>query len=173
MLLTSNEGWGLTITEAILTGTPIIANTTGGMQDQMRFVDENGKWFTPSPDVPSNHRGTYKEHGEWAFPLYPATRSVQGSPPTPYIFDDRCKWEDAVDRLTEVYNLSPEERNRRGLAGREWAIGDEAGFTAKHQGQRILEAFDELFQVWEPKAKMSISNLNEYKGKFLNHKLIY
>ena len=57
----------------MLTGTPIIANVTGGMQDQMRFVDENGKWFTPSPDVPSNHRGTYKEHGEWAFPVYPTS----------------------------------------------------------------------------------------------------
>ena len=77
MLLTSNEGWGLTITEAILSGTPIIANTTGGMQDQMRFVDENGNWFTPSPDVPSNHRGTYKEHGEWAFPVYPTSRSFK------------------------------------------------------------------------------------------------
>ena len=43
ILLTSNEGWGLTITEAVLAGTPIIANVTGGMQDQMRFVDENGK----------------------------------------------------------------------------------------------------------------------------------
>ena len=42
ILLTSNEGWGLTLTEAMLTGNPIIANVTGGMQDQMRFVDENG-----------------------------------------------------------------------------------------------------------------------------------
>jgi|TARA_B100001758_G_scaffold192440_1_gene169592 glycosyltransferase involved in cell wall biosynthesis len=173
MLLTSNEGWGLTITEAILAGTPIIANVTGGMQDQMRFVDDKGNWFTPNADIPSNHRGTYKEHGEWAFPVYPTSRSIQGSPPTPYIFDDRCRWEDAVERLIEIYNLTPEERSKRGLAGREWAISDEAGFTAKHQGQRVLEAFDELFQVWKPKAKMSISNLNEYKGKFLNHKLIY
>ena len=31
ILLTSNEGWGLTLTEAILAGTPIIANVTGGM----------------------------------------------------------------------------------------------------------------------------------------------
>ena len=173
MLLTSNEGWGLTLTEAILSGTCVIANTTGGMQDQMRFVDEKGEWFTPSPDVPSNHRGTYKKHGEWAFPVYPASRSIQGSPPTPYIFDDRCRWEDAVERIKEVYNLSPEERDRRGKAGREWAIGDEAGFTADHQGFRILEAFDELFKVWKPKPKMIITNLNEYKGKFLNHKLIY
>jgi glycosyltransferase involved in cell wall biosynthesis len=47
ILLTSNEGWGLTITEAILAGTPIIANVTGGMQDQMRFEDKDGNWFTP------------------------------------------------------------------------------------------------------------------------------
>ena len=35
--LTSNEGWGLSLTEAMLAGNPIIANVTGGMQDQMRF----------------------------------------------------------------------------------------------------------------------------------------
>jgi glycosyltransferase involved in cell wall biosynthesis len=34
ILLTSNEGWGLTLTESMLCGTPIIANVTGGMQDQ-------------------------------------------------------------------------------------------------------------------------------------------
>ena len=31
ILLTSNEGWGLSLTEAILVGNPIIANVTGGM----------------------------------------------------------------------------------------------------------------------------------------------
>jgi glycosyltransferase involved in cell wall biosynthesis len=173
ILLTSNEGWGLTITEAILSGTPIIANTTGGMQDQMRFIDENGKWFTPSPDIPSNHRGTYKEHGEWAFPVYPTSRSIQGSPPTPYIYDDRCKWEDALERIKEVYNLSPEERRTKGLKGREWAISEEAGFTSEHQGKRVIEAFDELFDTWKPREKYEIISANEYKGKNLNHKLFY
>ena len=173
ILLTSNEGWGLTITEAILAGTPIIANVTGGMQDQMRFVDENGEWFTPSADIPSNNRGTYKEHGEWAFPVYPTSRSIQGSPPTPYIFDDRCKWEDAFERIKEVYNLSPEERKSRGLKGREWALSDEAGFTSEHQGKRVIEALDELFETWKPREKYEVINVNEYKGKVLNHKLIY
>ena len=173
ILLTSNEGWGLANTEAMLAGTPIIANVTGGMQDQMRFVDENEEWFTPSADVPSNHRGTYKEHGEWAFPVYPTSRSIQGSPPTPYIFDDRCKWEDAMERIKEVYNLSPEERQKRGLAGREWAISDEAGFTAERQAERVVEAFTELFKVWEPREDFEIVNATEYKGKLLNHKILY
>jgi glycosyltransferase involved in cell wall biosynthesis len=173
MLLTSNEGWGLTLTEAILSGTPVIANSTGGMQDQLRFVDENGEWFTPSADIPSNHRGTYKEHGEWAFPVYPTSNSIQGSPPTPYIYDDRCSWEDAFKRLQEVYNLPSEERVARGLKGREWAISDEAGFTSEHQANRFVEAFDELFKTWKPREKYELVNANEYRGKFLNHKTIY
>jgi len=173
ILITSNEGWGLTFTEAMLTGTPIISNVTGGMQDQMRFVDEKGKWFEPSADIPSNHRGTYKEHGDWVFPVYPTSRSIQGSPQTPYIFDDRCAWEDVCDRIKEVYELTPEECKSRGLKGREWALGDEAGFTAEHQAQRVMEAFDELFSVWEPRGDYEIVNATEYKGRFLNHKITY
>ena len=173
ILITSNEGWGLTVTEAMLTGTPIIANVTGGMQDQMRFIDENGKWFTPSPEVPSNHRGTYKEHGEWMFPVYPTSRSIQGSPQTPYIFDDRCAWEDVCDRIKEIYELTDEERKAKGLKGREWALSDEAGFTAEHQAQRVMEAFEELFSVWEPREDFEIVNATEYKGRFLNHKITY
>jgi len=117
ILLTSNEGWGLSLTEALLTGTPIIANVTGGMQDQMRFEFEDGTWIDFDADFPSNHRGTYKKHGEWAFPVYPSNISIVGSPQTPYIFDDRCRWEDAAERLMEVHNLSSEERKERGLAG--------------------------------------------------------
>ena len=173
ILLTSNEGWGLTITEAMLAGTPYIANVTGGMQDQMRFVDNEGKWFEPDTNIPSNHRGTYKEHGEWVFPVYPSSRSIQGSPSTPYIFDDRCKWEDACDRIKEVYALSSEERKSRGLKGREWALSNEAGFTSDHQSNRVIEAFDELFETWKPREKYELINANESKGNFLTHKIDY
>ena len=173
ILLTSNEGWGLTVTEAILAGTPVIANTTGGMQDQMRFVDDKNQWFEPDADIPSNHRGTYKKHGEWAFPVYPTSRSIQGSPPTPYIYDDRCSFEDATERIIECYELGRENLKQRGLKGREWAMSNEAGFTSKHQGERIITAFDELFKSWVPREKYEITNATEYKGKFLNHKIIY
>jgi glycosyltransferase involved in cell wall biosynthesis len=173
ILLTSNEGWGLTITEAIMAGTPIIANVTGGMQDQMRFEDENGNWFTPTSDFPSNHTGRLTKHGEWAFPVYPTSRSIQGSPVTPYIYDDRCKWEDATERIKEIYNMSRTERKEKGLKGREWAIGDEAGFTSEKQAERVIEAFDELFSTWKPREKYDITNATEYKGKMLPHKLMY
>jgi glycosyltransferase involved in cell wall biosynthesis len=173
ILLTSNEGWGLSLTEAILSGTPIIANTTGGMQDQMRFEDEDKNWFTPTVDLPSNHTKKFTTHGDWAFPVYPSSRSIQGSPATPYIFDDRCRWEDAASRIREVYDMPKSERSKRGLNGRAWAIEDEAGFTSEHQAQRVIEAFDELFSTWKPKEKYEIVNATNYKGKMLSHKIYY
>jgi glycosyltransferase involved in cell wall biosynthesis len=173
ILLTSNEGWGLSNTEAILCGNPIIANVTGGMQDQMRFEDEDGKWFTPTPEIPSNHNNTYKKHGEWAFPVFPSTRVLQGSPPTPYIWDDVCKAEDAAEQIMNVYKLTPEERKAKGLKGREWAIGEEAGFTGEIQGKRVIEAFDELFSTWKPREKFELINVNEVKDRILNHELLY
>jgi len=172
ILLTSNEGWGLSLTEAILVGNPIIANVTGGMQDQMRFDDEDGNWFTPSPEIPSNNTGKYKKHGEWAYPVYPTNRSIQGSPQTPYIWDDRCNPEDAAEQIMAIYSLSKEERKAKGLAGREWAMG-EAGFTGKIQGERIIEAFDELFKTWKPREKFEFINANEVKDRVNTHNLLY
>ena len=172
ILLTSNEGWGLSLTEAILTGNPIIANVTGGMQDQMRFEDENGEWFTPSLEIPSNHTGKYKKHGEWAYPVFPSNRSIQGSPPTPYIWDDRCRPEDAAEQIMAIYSLSKEERKAKGLKGREWALG-EAGFTGRIQGERIIEAFKELFKTWKPREKYELINANEVKDRVNTHKLLY
>ena len=173
ILLTSNEGWGLTLTEAMLTGTPIIANVTGGMQDQMRFEDENGEWFTPTPDLPSNHTGKYKKHGEWAFPVYPTSRSLQGSPQTPYIWDDRCTAEDAWIRIKEVYNLGHEKRTEIGMKGREWALSDEAGFTSTKMSNKIIDAVDELFDTWEPREKFELINTSDDMKKVQTHALIY
>jgi glycosyltransferase involved in cell wall biosynthesis len=172
ILLTSNEGWGLSLTEALLVGKPIIANVTGGMQDQMRFV-KDGKWMDFDEKFPSNHRGTIRECGEWAFPVYPTSRSIVGSVPTPYIYDDRCEPEDAALRIKEVYDLSKEERKRRGDKGREWALGTEAGFTAGIMGERIIQHMDTLFQTWKPRQKYELILAGEYPKKVLKHSLIY
>ena len=173
ILLTSNEGWGLTLTEAMLAGNPIIANVTGGMQDQMRFIDEKGNWFTPSPEVPSNNTGRYNLCGEWAFPVYPTSRSLQGSPITPYIWDDRCKPEDAADRIREVYDLGKEKRKEIGSKAREWCLSQEAGFTAEYQGKRVIEAIDELFNSWESREAFEVIDTNEDFRKMQTHNLVY
>ena len=172
ILLTSNEGWGLSLTEAILAGNPIIANVTGGMQDQMRFSKDGG-WVDFDDDFPSNHNSTVKECGKWAFPVFPTNRSIVGSPPTPYIWDDRCTAEDASVQIMNAYKLGREELKHRGLEGREWAVGAEAGFTGEMQGKRVIEAFTTLFNTWKPREKYELINTNEVKPNVINHKLLY
>jgi glycosyltransferase involved in cell wall biosynthesis len=173
ILLTSNEGWGLALTESLLTGTPIIANTTGGMQDQMRFVDNEGNWFTPTPEIPSNHRGTFKKHGKWALPVFPTNISIQGSVPTPYIFDDRCSAEDAAEQIYNLYKMSSKERKEIGLEGHKWATSDEAGFTAEKMGENIIKGMEELFSTWQPREKFEFLSDDDFQPRKLEHSLKY
>jgi len=172
ILLTSNEGWGLSLTEAILAGTPIIANVTGGMQDQMGFEDEDGNWYEPTSKVPSNHTGKYRKHGDWAFPVFPTNRSIQGSPKTPYIWDDRCSAEDAATRISEVYDLGRERRKEIGKIGRDWAVNT-VGFTSQAMGERVVNAIDKLFNTWTPREKYELINCNEVEEDTIKHELLY
>ena len=172
MLLTSNEGWGLSLTESLMSGTMIVANVTGGMQDQMRFVDEKGEWIDFDAEFPSNHRGTYKECGEWAVPVFPSNISLAGSPKTPYIFDDRCSPVDAANALLEVYNLTPEERKKKGVKGREWLMSDEARMSAAGMCKNIVEGIDSTFNNFKPRTKFDIIKVEDYKTDTVLHKLI-
>ena len=170
ILLSSNEGWGLALTESLVTGTPIIANVTGGMQDQMRF-EKDGKWIDFTPDFPSNHRGSIKEHGKWAFPVYPSNRSLAGSIPTPYIFDDRCTPEAAADVIEEVYKLSKQERINCGEAGYKWATGNEANFTAEKMSNRVIEVLDKGFVNFKPRKSFEFFKIKDIEAKYIEHKL--
>lgn len=173
ILISSAEGWGLALTESLLTGTPFIANVTGGMQDQMRFEDENGNWVNFDKNIPSNHRGTYLKHGKWALPTFPTNLSLVGSPVTPYIYDDRCSYEDAAEKIMEMYKMGDEERRERGKAGMEWALSDEAGFTSEKMSNRIIEGLDELFDTWTPREKFEFLKDTDFESRVLKHEIIY
>ena len=173
ILLSSAEGWGLALTESLLTGTPFIANVTGGMQDQMRFVDDKGNWYTNSIEIPSNQFGTYEVHGEWALPVFPKAMGMVGSPITPYIWDSRCDFREARDRICQLYNMTSEERKRIGEEGRKWATSDEAGFTAEKMGQNFIKHTDKLFSTWTPRKNFTFWKDTDYKTRQLTHKLEY
>ena len=172
MLISSNEGWGLSLTESLVTGTMIVGAVTGGMQDQMRFEDENGNWVNLTKDFPSNHRGTYKKCGEWAIPVFPSNIALAGSVPTPYIFDDRVSAEDVADALVEVYNLPKEERIARGEKGRLWATSEEAGFTGKHMSNAIIKHVDKTIDNFTPRAAFDFMKIEDRPSKYVEHKLI-
>ena len=161
--MASNEGFGLGTAEAVMSGTPIIVNVTGGLQDQCGFRLK-GKHITHQDysEIVSLHDDRkWKDnpdltHGEWVKPVWPSNRSLQGSIPTPYIFDDRCRWDDVADRLKEWYDTPKEERNESGLKGREWMLTEEVGMSAKHMCERFVHDMDTAFEKWTPRKRFTL-----------------
>jgi hypothetical protein len=172
LLITSNEGWGLSLTETMMAGRMIIANVTGGMQDQMRF-EHNGEWIDFTPDFPSNHRGTVKSCGDWAVPVFPSNISLVGSVPTPYIFDDRCAPEDVAKAICEVYDMSKEERDAKGLLAREWVTSDESGMSARQMCENVIDAMNESFEKFIPRPRFDLHKITDRPKKRITHKLRY
>lgn len=166
----SNEGWGLSSTESMMCGTPIINNVTGGLQDQCRFEDENGEWIKFTPEFATNHTGKYRKHGKWVKPVYPAAINLQGSIPTPYIFDDRADIRDVAKAIMAWYQTSPEERTQCGLAGREWATSQEAGFTAEMMCDRYTKATTAVLDGFVAPKRFKLYNVPTEVQKLKNRK---
>jgi len=156
--MASNEGFGLGSLEALTVGTPIVVNVTGGLQDQCGFKNEKGEYLTAEDyvELGSNHRGQYKEHGEWVKPVFPSNISLCGSPMTPYIFDDRAFYEDAGEVLLEWYNEGSEKREEYGEIGRQWVLGNDARMTAKHLSETFTDAIETTFKNWKPKERYTL-----------------
>jgi glycosyltransferase involved in cell wall biosynthesis len=173
VLISSNEGWGLSLTESMMAGKMIIANVTGGMQDQMRFEDENGEWIDFDENFCSNHFGTYKKHGEWAVPVFPTNMSIVGSIPTPYIFDDRCDFRHVAKAIEEVYNLSEEERTKKGQTGRKWVTSEESMMSAENMCYNVIECLEETFEKFKPRKSFDFIKINKLPRKKIVHKLTY
>jgi glycosyltransferase involved in cell wall biosynthesis len=161
--MASNEGFGLGTAEALMAGTPIVVNVTGGMQDQCGFKLK-GKHVTHEDydEIHSLHDDRkWKDNkdltwGEWAKPVWPSNRSLQGSIPTPYIFDDRCRWDDVADRFKEWYDTSTEERREVGLKGREWMLQEEIGMSCKLMCERFIRDMDTGFEKWTPRKRFTL-----------------
>jgi glycosyltransferase involved in cell wall biosynthesis len=171
-LISSNEGWGLSLTESMMAGTPILANVTGGMQDQMRFEDEDGNWIKFTESFGSNHLGKHKKHGKWAFPVFPSNVSLIGSPPTPYIFDDRCDFRDVANQLASAYALKMEDANeysKLGEAAREWVTSDESMMTAANMCINVIDGIDKTFKTWTPRPIFDLIKIEDYKPNYLKY----
>ena len=146
--------------EGIMAGKPTISTVLGGLQDQMGFVvsdkdgdrDMNLSDFTS--DTPSNSTGKIsKEHGQWTYPLWPQM-NLQGSPQTPYIYDSRPNINDIADGIKYWYDLGPEERQTRGLAGRDWAIKN--GYTNKGMCDAAIESIETCFDNFKPRKRYTL-----------------
>jgi glycosyltransferase involved in cell wall biosynthesis len=160
--MASNEGFGLGTAEALSTGTPIVVNVTGGLQDQCGFINpDTNKYFTADDyiKVHTLHRkdewGDLK-HGEWVKPVWPSNISLQGSIPTPYIFDDRADFREVGNALYEWYKTSKEERKIAGIKGREFIMNDEVGMSSENMANRIHKSITDTFDNFVPRKKFEL-----------------
>ena len=161
--LASNEGFGLGSAEALTVGTPIIVNVTGGLQDQCGFkLNDKFVTYKDYDEIKSFHDDRkWKDNsdltwGNWVKPIWPSNRSLQGSLPTPYIFDDRCRFDDAGYALKEWYDEGEEKREEYGLEGHEFVMGDESMMSAKAMSQNFIDHMDNAFDKWSPRKRFSI-----------------
>jgi glycosyltransferase involved in cell wall biosynthesis len=89
------EGFGLATLESLSSGTPIIVNMTGGLQEQ---VTDGENWF--------------------GIGLEPASKAVIGSQNIPWIYEDRLDGKAVTQAMEDIYSMSKEEREAMGLKGR-------------------------------------------------------
>jgi len=159
--IASNEGFGISWCESLHAGTPIINNVTGGLQDGCRFEDENGKWIEFDTEFSSNHTARYEQHGIWSRPVFPSNRSLQGSPQTPYIFDDRADFREVAGAIRYWYDMSPEFRADAGQAGRDWVLGDESNMSARKMSDKMSECIDKCLNSWTPRKRFSLYKITQ------------
>tara|TARA_Y100000592_G_scaffold101075_1_gene185201 strand:+ start:8615 stop:10072 length:1458 start_codon:yes stop_codon:yes gene_type:complete len=164
--ISSAEGFGLSCMESIMTGTPVLVNCIGGLQDQVGIIKDDGKYVELedyNSDWPSNSNGRYKNHGEWSFVVWPQI-NLQGSPLTPYIYDSRCNIPDVTDQIEKAYRLGVDELKTRGMKGRDWAI--ENGFTAKEMCNAFERSIESCWKHWKPRKRFTLIDSQKPKPKY-------
>ena len=107
-------------------------------------------------ELGSNHRGTYLKHGDWVKPVFPTNRSLQGSPMTPYIFDDRCNYEEVGQCLLDWYRAGSEERERCGRLGMEFVKDNYIGMDSGEMCNRFVNSMNTTFEKWKPQPKYTM-----------------
>ena len=120
------EGFGLGTLESLSCGTPIIANMTGGLQEQ---VTDGKKFFGVG--------------------IEPASKAIIGSQEIPFIREDRINEDDLVNALEEMFNKTPKQRMKIGEQGKKHV---EKNYSFEQMEKNWVEFMDEVtekFGSWD------------------------
>jgi glycosyltransferase involved in cell wall biosynthesis len=150
--IANNEGFGLTTAESLMAGTPIIVNVTGGLQDQCGF-DFNADDYIQVGSLHNKGERSQTAHGEWVIPVWSSAQNLNGSPLTPYIYEDRVNVDDVANAIGEMYNLGPKKRKSRGLKGRKFALEN---LSSKVMCDKMSEGILKTIENFKSKQKYNL-----------------
>jgi hypothetical protein len=161
--IASNEGFGLTTAESVMAETPIIVNVTGGLQDQCGFR-HNGELLTHTDyeDIGTVHHKSWKDKltwGSWVFPVWSSVHSINGSVPTPYIWDDRVNLEELSDVMHTVYTTPKDKLQEVGAAGR-YAFINDMGLSHTNMSYEMMMGIETVLDQWKPKERFRLYKAN-------------
>ena len=164
--IAGNEGFGLTTAESVMSGTPIIVNVTGGLQDQCGFrFKDSGELLTAENYVEIGSLHKWRdwedkvEAGEWARPVWSKAQTLAGSVPTPYIWDDKVDVYDVATAMEDMYNTPKDTLKENGLKGREAFIG-EMGLSDTNMCKTLVDGIELTFENWKPRKRYELFNIN-------------
>jgi glycosyltransferase involved in cell wall biosynthesis len=151
--IANNEGFGLTTAESLMAGTPIIANVTGGLQDQMGFNFTEDDYIV----VGSLHDRFESMHlvkeGDWVIPVWPSSINLNGSVPTPYIFEDSVNVDEVSNAIMTMYKYGKKKRKSVGLKGRKFMLNN---LSNKIMCDKMIEGIETTFKNWKPRKKFDL-----------------
>ena len=127
------EGFGLATLESLSCATPIIVTMTGGLQEQ---VTDGEKWF--------------------GIGIEPVSKALIGSQQVPYIYEDRISEKDFIDALTQMYEMTQEERDNLGKAGHQHVSDNYSFEKYKSQWVKTLDDVHAKNGSWETRKNYSV-----------------
>lgn len=151
------EGFGLSTAEGLMAGKPMIATVTGGLQDQMWFVDESGDPIQFDNIFSTNSVGKHTTCSEWAFPVFPKVNTLTGSPETPYIYDSYVSNDDVADVLYNAYSLGKDALSNRGIVARYWMLSNNSMMNTNDLAKNMISGIDFVFEHWTPRTPYTIT----------------
>ena len=138
-----------------MSGTPIIANVTGGLQDQMGFNFTEDDYISIG-SLHNKSERSQTEHGEWVIPVWPSAINLNGSVPTPYIFDDRVNDDEVANAIMKMYKFGKKKRKEKGLKGRQFMIDN---LSSKIMCDKMIQGIEQTLENFTPKKKFDLHKI--------------
>ncbi len=132
------EGFGLSTLESLSSGTPIIVNMTGGLQEQ---VTDGKNWF--------------------GFGIEPCSKTVIGSLQVPYIYEDRISQRDFEKALTKAIKVPTKKYKQMSSQGRRHVSKNYSFETFEKSWIEVIDKVVEEHGSWDERKQYKRWHLKE------------